>query len=100
MAEFAKAELVARMRRTRDENSKAAGRRVEGQKAFGEKPGEAEALAMIRTLSQQRRPRLSAGEIARVLNERGVPTRKGGKWTRGTVWAVLNPRERQRVPAQ
>lgn len=33
---------------------------------------------------------LSNGEIARELNEKGLPKRNGKSWSRGCVWGILN----------
>jgi site-specific DNA recombinase len=52
---------------------------------------EAKVVRMVYEIYTQQR--LSINAIARLLNERGIPTRTGGsRWERSTVWAMLrNP---------
>ncbi|MEQ1891018.1 MAG: recombinase family protein [Planctomycetota bacterium] len=93
VAEYDKAVTVLKLRAARDRVRLASGR-CEGRKPFGERPGEAEILALIRKLHRKPRagePR-SCGEIADELNRRGLPTRTGKPWSRGVVWALLRRR--------
>jgi site-specific DNA recombinase len=53
---------------------------------------EAEARVVRRIYDMYTIEGLSIGEITRRLNREGVPTRKGGRWERSVVWAILrNP---------
>lgn len=82
IAEFDRKVTVAKLKAARDRRARELGRRVEGQKAFGMMPGEAETLARIRQLNAKPRgkPRLSFAKIADVLNAEGRRTRHGAPW--------------------
>lgn len=77
--------LVAKLRKARERQRAATGR-SEGQKPYGDKDGESEALAMMISL---RAARLSCDKIASALNANDVPSRKGGKWLGCTVNRIL-----------
>jgi len=49
---------------------------------------EAKTVRMIKYLKRYKK--LSFGKIAKLLNEEGVPTKRGGKWNAYTVWYILN----------
>lgn len=70
----------------------------EGQQAGYEVIGD-EARVVRQVFQWYTQAPLSIGAITRRLNERGVPTRKGGpRWERSTVWAMLrNPAYRGRA---
>ena len=91
VAQFEKSVVVAKLRAARFRKRRATGR-CEGRKPFGEKPGEAEALALIRRLRRKPRggERLSYDAIAARLNAAGVPTRTGRPWAGATVHGILN----------
>lgn len=90
VAQFEKAVIVSKLKAARIRKRREDGR-CEGRKPFGTKPGEAEALALIRKL--RRKPRggapLSVAAIAEKLNTMGVPTRTGKPWRPGTVYAIV-----------
>lgn len=89
-SELEKSRLVAKLRRAR-EARKAASGKCEGRKAFGEKTGEAEILALMRSLRRKRNgKRLSFAKIAHELNRRSVSTRTGAKWQTTTVRNILS----------
>lgn len=94
VAQFEKSVLVQKLRAARDRASQQVGRRVEGRKAFGLLPGEADTAIRIAVLRRERRGRkpLSFKRIAVALNTEGRRTRSDIPWTWGTVRAVLRHR--------
>ncbi len=82
-AELDKRLLVRRLRKGRD-IVKAKKGKCEGAKAFGELPGELMTLQQIDSMRKTMKP----AEIAKALNEQGLPTRSGRPWNRGTVWKI------------
>lgn len=89
VAEFEKSAMVAKLRSARDRKRGRQGR-CEGPPPFGSKPGEEEALADLLRLARRRKGvRRSYAEIARELDRLGHRTRRGGRWSRSTVRAVL-----------
>ena len=93
-AELDKSLIVVKLRKARDAKSKRLGKRIEGQKRFGARPGEQETLKRIRELYRKphKRDRMSLNKIAAILNAEGRPTRHGGKWYAQTVKNCLNLR--------
>lgn len=81
VAEFDRRVTVQKLRAAR-ERIRARGKRCEGRKPFGARPGEREALDRIREL--YRKPnghrRRSLQSICDVLNAEGVSTRSGKPW--------------------
>lgn len=89
-SELEKSRLVSKLRRAREAKKNATGK-CEGRKAFGEKPGEAETLELLRSLRCKREgKRLSFARIAEALNERNIPTRTGARWHTTTVQNILS----------
>ena len=90
VAQFEKSVIVAKLRAARVRKRRETGR-CEGRKRFGEKPGEAEILALMKTLRRKPkgRERLSYDAIAARLNAMAVPTRTGARWRGPTVWGIL-----------
>jgi len=90
VAEFEKDVLVLKLRASRNRIRTKTGK-CEGRKAFGEREGEKETLALIRKL--RRKPRkgqqMSYAKIAARLNADGIATRMGGKWKPGSIHSVL-----------
>lgn len=91
VSQFEKAVLVMKLRASRDRKSREAGRRIEGQKPFGELPGEATTLARMRELHRKRphRQRRGYAAIARILDEEGRRPRRASTWSRQAVFVIL-----------
>jgi len=91
-SELEKSRLVGKLRKAR-EAKKAATGKCEGRKAFGEKPGEKEAITLMRSLRRKRSGKqMSFAKIAEELNQQGVPTRTGAPWQTTTVQNILKRR--------
>lgn len=90
VAEFDRRVTVLKLRAAR-ERLRSRGKRCEGRKPFGSRPGEQEALARIREL--YRKPhahrRRSLQQICDVLNVEGISTRSGKPWTRQVVRRIV-----------
>lgn len=91
VAEFDRRVTVLKLRAARNRKSQRLGRRVEGKKPYGSTAAEAAVVARIRELHRKphNHPRRSLGEIARILNDEGVPTRTGRKWSRSTLHQIV-----------
>lgn len=89
VAEFEKDVIVLKLRAARD-RMRRSGKRCEGRKPFGTRPGEATTLALIRKLRRKPRggDRRSYATIAGLLNEGERATRSGRAWNRGSVYAI------------
>ena len=96
VAQFEKSALVAKLRAARDRVREREGR-CEGPRKFGELEGEVAALERILELSRKPRgkPRLSLREIAKRLDEEGVPTRSGATWNPTTVRSILRRHDKR-----
>lgn len=81
VAEFEKSALVKKLKIARDRIRKEKGR-CEGRKPYGSFVGEGPCLELIKISWGQR---LSAGSIAKRLNETGFRNRKGGHWSRQAI---------------
>ena len=97
VAELEKAYITMRLSGGRIEKAKR-GRYAGGGVALGYAAKDKELVIddeqaeTIREIYRLRRKRKGLREIARELNERGVPTARGGKWYAGTVRYILkNP---------
>jgi DNA invertase Pin-like site-specific DNA recombinase len=89
-SELEKSRLVAKLRRAREAKKEASGK-CEGRKPFGEKDGELEIVALMRSLRRKRNgKRLSFAKIACELNSRFLPTRTGTRWQTTTVRNILS----------
>ncbi len=86
--------LVRKLRKARDAKRAAEGR-CEGPRPYGQDPERPEEVGIVREIRRLRRrnpktgKRRGYGEIARELDRLGVPTRKGGPWSRSSVRNVL-----------
>ena len=91
-SELEKSRLVGKLRKAR-EAKKAQTGKCEGRKAFGDKSGEQEIIALMRSLRRKRSGKqMSFAAIAEELNRRGVPTRTGTRWQTTTVQNILKRR--------
>ena len=90
-SELEKSRLVGKLRRAREARKEQIGK-CEGRKAFGEKSGEGEVVALMRSLRRKRtgKKRMSFARIAETLNEKNVPTRTGAQWHTTTVKNILS----------
>jgi hypothetical protein len=88
-SELVKSRLVSKLRKAREAKKVQTGK-CEGRKAFGEKPGEQEIIALMRYLRRKRRGKqMSFARIAAELNRQNVPTRTGASWQTTTVQNIL-----------
>jgi DNA invertase Pin-like site-specific DNA recombinase len=94
VAEFDKTSIVLKLKAARTRVRHETGR-CEGRKPFGEREGETETLALIRSL--RRKPkggkRMSFAEIAENLNRNGIATRTGKPWHAEVVRRIVLRRE-------
>jgi len=90
IAELDKRLLVRKLRKAREARRVKTGR-CEGRKPYGYYPGEDEIIKRIKKL--YRKPhgeeRMGFRTIARKLNEEGIPTRSGAKWSGVLVRSIL-----------
>lgn len=84
IAEFERCMIVNKLRAARDRKRKLNGK-CDGRKAFGEKPGEEEALGVIRKLAAC----YTAKTIAHALNSDGYQTRSGKPWRASVVSKII-----------
>lgn len=84
-AQLDKKRLVAKLKGAR-EAKKAQGFRVDGRKPYGHRDEEKGGLALIQSLAKTG---ATFQAIADQLNEKGIPTRQGKPWLRGSVASVL-----------
>jgi DNA invertase Pin-like site-specific DNA recombinase len=99
VAEFEKSALVSKLRGARNRRRAREGR-CEGIKPFGEKPDEAETVALAKRL-HRKNPRTGRrrtyAEIARKLEAEGRETRSRKPWSPDAVRNVLRSDKRKRV---
>lgn len=88
VAEFMKSELVKKMASARARIRAEKGR-CEGEKPYGEKPGEKIVRDLI--ISLYNNMEWKPARIAKALNGDGHKTRHGLDWTKDTVYKVLLP---------
>lgn len=101
VAEFEKSMIVAKLGTAR-RRIRSRGDRCDGRKPFGHREGEAETLERIRRLRRKSRGKvaLTYDAIADLLNRENRPTRQGGCWTRGNVYAVCKHLKQGKKPAK
>lgn len=85
LAQYDRAMIVLKLRGARQRQKAKLGR-CEGQKAYGDKPGEADTLAMMQSL---RSAGLTFDQIADALNKNNVLSRKGKAWMGCTIGKIL-----------
>ena len=90
IAELDKRLLVHKLRKAREAKRTKTGR-CEGRKPYGYYPGEDEVIKRIKELYRKPRGEKRPGfmTIAKKLNEEGVPTRTGAKWSDVLVKSIL-----------
>jgi len=90
VAEFDRRVTVLKLRAARN-RIRTRGKRCEGRKPYGSRPGEAAVVARIRELHRKPhgRDRLSYQEIADRLQAEGHPTRTGKPWTKQVVYQIV-----------
>ncbi|MBA7530030.1 hypothetical protein ES705_22233 [subsurface metagenome] len=90
VSQFEKSVIVLKLRAARQRTKRKTGR-CEGRKPYGYYPGEAEIVKRIKELYRKPRgeKRLGFMTIAKKLNEEGVPTRTGAKWSDVLVKSIL-----------
>lgn len=86
MAQYEKTKLVTRMKAARDRASSKAGRRVEGRKAYGTRPGEQDVITRMRKLASGG---ASYVAVATALNDSRLRPRSGKAWYAMTVRNIL-----------
>lgn len=69
------------------------GQRCEGAKPYGCKPFEENALNLMRDYQAKH---YSYSQIAEEMNEGGVQPRFGQRWTKSSVYSILNPGKRKK----
>lgn len=92
MAEFDKCSIVLKMKIAKDKIRAEKGR-CEGQKPFGDRPGEPDTIARMRQLRRKpvgKTKRMSFAKIAATLQAEGRPTRTGKPWAASSVRDILN----------
>lgn len=86
VAQFDRSITVLKLRGAR-ERQRNRGERCEGQKPFGSRPSELEAISRMRRLRQSGSLPV---DIANELNQFGVPTRHGKRWHANSVARILS----------
>jgi DNA invertase Pin-like site-specific DNA recombinase len=85
VSEFDRASIALKLRATRAKKRMETGR-CEGRKPYGHRDGEEEGLSLIQSLAKSK---ASLQAIANELNQKGIPTRKGNPWLKGSVASVI-----------
>lgn len=91
-SELEKNSLIAKLRKAKDRIRRETGR-CEGRKPYGERPGEPEAIDMMRQLRRKpigKAKRMSFARIAAELQAAGHPTRSGKPWSASSVKTILS----------
>ena len=93
-AELEKSLLVAKLQKARKLKREKTGS-CEGKKPFGYYEGEEETLKLIKKLHRKphKEKRLGYYKIARILNEKGVPSRTGVPWNGMTIKGILEKKK-------
>ena len=90
VSQFEKSVIVLKLRAARQRTKRKTGR-CEGRKPYGYYPGEDKVIKRIKELYRKPKgeKRLGFMTIAKKLNEEGVPTRTGAKWSDVLVKSIL-----------
>ena len=92
VSEFEKNSIVLKLRTAR-KRMKAEMGRCEGRKPYGDREGEAEVIALMKSLRRKRpnQKRMSYDRIAKTLKERDIKTRSGSsEWKSNTIRRILS----------
>lgn len=91
VAEFDRRVTVLKLRAAR-ERIRGRGKRCEGRKPYGSRPGEDIVLARIKELHRKPygHPRRSLQQICQVLNAEGLATRTGRPWSRQVLSRIIH----------
>lgn len=92
IAQFEKTSIVAKLKKSRNRKRIETGR-CEGRKPYGDRPGEPEAIEMMRQLRRKpigKAKRMSFARIAAELQAAGHPTRSGKPWSASSVKTILS----------
>jgi DNA invertase Pin-like site-specific DNA recombinase len=89
--EYERKMIELKMRAAR-QRIKASGKRCEGRKPYGTRPGELDTLLRMETLN---RKGMAPEGIAALLNSESSLSRYGKRWNSGTIWKILAARQRQ-----
>lgn len=87
IAQYDRTMIVNKLKSARDRASEAAGKRIEGKKAYGATPAETSAIDEMMLMRERG---ASYDDIARNLNGRQIATRHGRTWHPMTVRKILN----------
>ena len=91
VSEFEKNSIVLKLRTAR-KRMKAEMGRCEGRKPYGDREGEAEVIALMKSLRRKRpnQKRMSYDRIGKTLKEEGIKTRSGSpEWKSNTIRRIL-----------
>jgi site-specific DNA recombinase len=91
IAQFEKTSIVAKLRKARQRAKRENGR-CEGRKPFGDRPGEQDTIARMRTLRRKpvgKTKRMSFAKIAETLDAEGFASRTGKPWNAASVKQIL-----------
>jgi DNA invertase Pin-like site-specific DNA recombinase len=91
VSEFEKNSIVLKLRTAR-KRMKAELGRCEGRKPYGDREGEPEIIALMKSLRRKRpnQKRMSYDRIAKALKEKGIKTRSGSsEWKSNTIRRIL-----------
>jgi DNA invertase Pin-like site-specific DNA recombinase len=98
-SELDKSLLVRKLRKAREKARQERGK-CEGAKRYGE--GSEQEQAVIRRIRAMRRNKrgnrkgMTLQQIADRLNEEGIPTKRGKKWTPGQIHMILKPKKERK----
>ena len=84
--EYERKMIESKLRSARERIRKS-GKRCEGRKAFGYRPGEAAILESIHLMASKG---ADAQQIAHTLNSMGILSRYKKAWNSGTIWRIIN----------
>jgi DNA invertase Pin-like site-specific DNA recombinase len=98
VAEYDRAMTQLKLRAARDRMSARLGRRCEGQKPYGQTPEEQKVIQRMRAMRRTRcngTKGMTLQEIADRLNDEGIRTKEGKRWTPTQVFNVVGKKRQQ-----